>query len=155
MSDNGSLFIGSDETVGEVAGWLGAALGTEVLSWSPVEVGLRARAVSVDDGWVGFLVRANGYIEADPAPEDVQALDGYPVEVDVQYLGKDEEVLRAEAKAAFERVVAARPDLPVLLCHNLALLVAAYLPGAGIKYFEAGTTPDGPDLAVWEPWVVR
>jgi hypothetical protein len=155
MSDNGSLFIATDEPIVEVAEWLRSALGLEELSAAPGEIGFRGRAVTVDDGWVGFLVRRNGYIEADPAPEDVQALDGYPVEIDVQYFGKDEEVLRVESKAAFEKVVSARPDVPVLLCHNLAFLVAAYLPGAGIKYFDAGTTPDGPDLAVWEPWVVR
>jgi hypothetical protein len=148
------LFIGSDESVGAVIGWLSDVLGLELLVAEPGrEVRLRGRAVG-DGEWVGFVVRANGYIEVDPAPEDVQAMDPYPIEVDIRY-GGDEDGLWREARVAFEKVVAARPDLPVLLVHNLAWLVAAYLPGAGVKYFDAGTTPDGPDLATWEPWVVR
>lgn len=153
MSDNGSLFIRSDESLGEVVGWLSEALGLEVVAEeSGREIRLRGRADG-DGGWMGFVVRPNGHGEVDPAPEDVQAIDRYPVEVDIRYRGED--VLRREALVAFEKVVAARSDLPVLLLHNLALLVAAYLPGAGSKYFDEGTTPDGPDLDVWEPWVVR
>jgi hypothetical protein len=153
MSDNATLFIGSDESLDGVAGSLSDALGLEIMAdESGREIRLRGRASS-DGGWMGFVVRPNGHVEIDPAPEDVQAIDSYPVEVDIRYRGED--VLRREALVAFEKVVAARPDLPVLLLHNLALLVAAYLPGAGTKYFDEGTTPDGPDLAVWEPWVVR
>ena len=153
MSDNGSLFIGADESIEVVGAWLGEALGLEVLVGEPGgEVRLWGRAAG-DAGWVGFVVRVNGHAAADPLPEDVQAIDRYPVEVDIRYRGED--VLRREALVAFEKVVAARPELPVLLLHNLALLVAAYRPGVGIKYFDGGTTPDGPDLAVWGPWVVR
>jgi hypothetical protein len=153
MSDNGSLFIASDESLDEVAAWVSDALGLDIISAEPGrEIRLRGRA-SGDGGWVGFVVRRNGHVEVDPEPEDVQAIDPYPVELDIRYRGED--VLRRESLVAFEKVVAARPELPVLLLHNLALLVAAYLPGAGTKYFDAGTTPDAPDLAVWEPWVVR
>ncbi|WP_148256705.1 hypothetical protein [Kribbella flavida] len=109
--------------------------------------------MTVDDGWLGFIVRPNGYADVDPGPEDVQAMDGYPVEVDIRFGGRDDDVLKAEGKAAFERVVAVRPDLAVLLCHNLSLLVAAYLPGVGIKYFGPGTTPDAQDEGTWGPWV--
>jgi hypothetical protein len=153
VSDNGSLFIATDESIGVVGDWLSGALGLEVLGGEPGhEVRLRGRAVG-DGAWVGFVVRVNGHVEADQLPGNVQAMDSYPVEVDVRYGG--EEALWREVRVSFEKVVAARPELPVLLIHNLALLIAAYLPGAGIKYFDAGTTPDGPDLAVWEPWVVR
>ncbi|MEV6283417.1 hypothetical protein [Kribbella sp. NPDC051770] len=152
MSDNGSLFVGSDEPIDAVAVWLSDVLGLQIMAGGGDEVRLRGRSSGGGD-WMGFVVRRNGHVEVDPEPEDVQAIEAYPVEVDIRFRG--DEVLRREALVVFEKVVGARPDLPVLLLHNLALLVAAYLPGAGTKYFGAGTTPDGPDLAVWEPWVVR
>jgi hypothetical protein len=42
----------------------------------------------------------------------------------------------------------------MILSHNMALLTAAYLPGAGVHAFPRGTTLDAEDIELWRPWVV-
>ena len=156
MSVHENIFVRSDESVQELAGWLGGLLGLEPIPGgddSPEEVGLRGRAATVDGGWLGFVVRRNGYVEVDPAPDEVQALDGYQLDVHFWYGGKDEEVLIREGRILFEKLVAARPDSPMLLVHDIDLAVAAHLPGKGTEYFDAGVTVDAPDLEIWRDWV--
>jgi hypothetical protein len=76
----------------------------------------------------------------------------YPITVDVQ--SRNRKANRAdETRLAFEELVAALPEIPALLSHNMELLVAAYLPGAGTHRFEPGVTLDDPDLETWRPWV--
>jgi hypothetical protein len=66
---------------------------------------------------------------------------------------KPDEALRRGARLAFDTLVEARPDVPMLLTANLQWLVAAHLPGADTQYFEPRTTMDAPDLDTWLPWV--
>ena len=54
----------------------------------------------------------------------------------------------------FDKLIAARSDVPMLLVHNLDTLVAAQLPGVGTHVFDRSITPDPPDIDVWRPWVV-
>ncbi|WP_350274886.1 hypothetical protein [Kribbella sp. HUAS MG21] len=66
---------------------------------------------------------------------------------------KDEAWQLRETKAVFEELVAARPDLPVLLVHNLDTLVSAHLPGAGTQTFDPPIAPDAEDIDTWRSWV--
>ena len=113
---------------------------------------MRVRATTVDE-WFGVVAQPNGYVEVDPQPDDVQAMDPYGIEVQVRG-GRTDEFLHAEAHLIFDKLVDSRPDLPMLLVHNLDTLVAAHLPGTGTHTFDELITPDGPDIDVWRPWVV-
>jgi hypothetical protein len=42
----------------------------------------------------------------------------------------------------------------MMLVHDLDLMVAAHLPGAGTYDFPASVTVDAPDQDVWRPWVI-
>jgi aminoglycoside phosphotransferase len=89
-----------------------------------------------------------------PEPGELQAMDAYPVMVDVQF--RTHKPLQAEeARLAFEAIVAELPDVPALLLHNAEWLVASYLPGEPIHYFEASVTPDPEDLDIWGARVLR
>ena len=155
MSEVENIFLGTDASVRQVAEWLESLLGLELMPDEPVDkdrIGLRGRAATAD-GWLGVLVRRNGYAEVDPQPDEVQAFDTYPIEIAIQYGSKDEVVQRDEARIAFEKLVAARPDVPMLLVHDLDLLQAAFLPDAGTHYFPEPPTVDAPDQPRWQPWV--
>lgn len=156
MSDDDTIFLATDLTVDRI----GARL-TELLELEPIpepskpgEVGLRGRAATAD-GWLGFLVHRNWHAEVDPAPDEVQAIDAYPIQIDIWYGAKDEEIQRREAKQVFDRLVVALREAPALLLHNLEWLVAAYLPGKPVKYFESRLTPDAEDVDTWGEWVLR
>lgn len=156
MADDDSIFLDADGSVEQVAGWVAAALGLEPIpgeSDDAGEIGLRGRAATVDDGWLGFLVHRNWHAQAAPEPEEVQAVDRYPIQIDVWYGAKDEAVQRDEAWLVFGRLVEARPDVAMLLSHNLTFLVAAHLPGSGIHDFDSETTLDAPDQDKWRSWV--
>jgi hypothetical protein len=58
------------ESLGEVAG-------TEVLALDGESVHRRMRASTVDE-WFGVVAQPNRYVEPDPAPAAVQALDWRP-----------------------------------------------------------------------------
>ena len=89
-----------------------------------------------------------------PEPGELQAMDAYPVMVDIQF--RTHKPLQAEeARLAFEAIVAGLPDVPALMLHNVTWLVASYLPGESIHYFEPKVTPDPEDLDVWGERVVR
>jgi hypothetical protein len=104
---------------------------------------------------LGLLLRPNTFAEADPDPDEIQALDKYPVDLDVWLIGpKGDGLQRRETSAIFTKLVAARSDVPMLLVHNLDTLVAAHLPGAGTHTFKPPITPDAPDIKTWRQWVV-
>ncbi|MFC5260857.1 hypothetical protein ACFPJ1_01950 [Kribbella qitaiheensis] len=156
MADDDSLFLATDESVVQVGDWLAEVLRLEPIpepSDIPDEVGLRGRAATIEDGWLGFLVHRNWHAESDPEPDEVQAIDPYSVQIDIWYSAKDEVVQQQEARLVFDALVTARPDIAMLLSHNLTILVAAHLPGAGTHYFDSKTTLDAPDQPHWQPWV--
>jgi hypothetical protein len=147
MSDTDSIFLAVDEPVAQVAEWLADVLGLEQISAesdAPDKVRLRGRAVT-DDGWLGFVVQPNGHVLQEPEPDEIQAIDAYGIEIDVKCSSKVEDVLHREARLVFDKLVQARPDLPMLLCEELAILVAGHLPDKGTQYFDPGTTLDVPD----------
>jgi hypothetical protein len=153
MSVVDCVFAAVAEAPAQVADWLVETLGCEVMSAEGEVVRLRVRG-SADDGWFGVVVQRNGYVEADPEPDDVQAMDAYGIEIQVRGGGR-EEVLHRETRLIFDKVVADRPAVPMLLVHNLDTLVAAHLPGRGTYTFDQSITPDAPDLEVWCDWIVQ
>lgn len=153
MSVVDSVFVAGAESVGQVVGWVEEVAGAEVMATDGEAVRLRVRAGTGDE-WLGVVVKPNGYVEVDPEPDEIQAMDGYGVEVQIRG-GRSDEVLHVEARLIFEKLVAARPDVPMLLVHNLDTLVAAHLPGAGTHTFSPLITPDPPDDTAWRRWVVR
>jgi hypothetical protein len=156
MATRENIFLQSGSSAEEEARLLAGLLGLEPIpdtsGAGPDEYGLRGPAQTVD-GVLGFVIQPNYHVEPDPEPEDVQAIDAYPIEIDI-WLGRDEMVQAQEARLVFDRLVEARPQVPMLLCHELGRLVAAYVPGRGVHEFPAGTTMDAPDADQWRDWVL-
>lgn len=150
MSVVDSVFLAVPSGVREVGQWLVEGIGAEVMATEADSVRLRLRG-EFAERWFGVVVEPNGYIEPDPEPDEVQAMDGYPIEVQIRGGSYDE--LHRQAGRLFEALVAAHPDVPALLVHNLDTLVSAYLPGAGTHTFSPPITPDAEDIATWRPWV--
>ncbi len=155
MADQENIFLQSSATAEDEATLLRELLGLEPIpdnsGAEADEYGLRGPAATVD-GVLGFVIQPNDLVSQDPAPGEAQAIDKYPIMIDI-WLGRDEAVQMKEARLVFDRLVEARPDVPMLLCHDLDLLVAAYRPGRGVHEFPAGTTIDAPDADQWSDWV--
>ncbi|MEV4264145.1 hypothetical protein [Kribbella sp. NPDC049584] len=157
MSTSDNVFVATGETAAEAAAWLAGVLELEAVA----DGGLNAdeylfrRSARSAPGTVAVLVRPNGFVLADPDPDEIQALDRYPIDLSVWLIGtKDEEWQLHETESIFSDLVAARPDVPALLVHNLDTLVSAHLPGVGTHTFDPLITPDAEDLPTWRPWVV-
>lgn len=146
------VFVAIADSPPQVAAWLREVAGCEGGFVDGEAVRMHVRAATVDE-WLGVVAQPNGYVEVDPEPDEIQAMDPYAIEVQVRG-GRKEDVLHAEARLIFDKLVADRPDLPMLLVHNLDTLVAAHLPGAGTHTFDQSITPDVPDVDVWRPWVI-
>jgi hypothetical protein len=154
MSSNDSIFVALGEAPGRVAGWVAEVLGVERFPGRPDdadEVGLSGR-LSTGDGWFSVVVQRNGHVSPDTEPDDVQAIDSYGIDISIRARG--EEALHRESRLLFDKLIESRPDVAMLLLHNLQFLVAAYLPGAGTHDFAPRTTPDADDLADWKPWAL-
>jgi hypothetical protein len=157
MSTDDNIFLATRRPLEDAAAWLSGALGLERVDDPELKDDaylFRGRARTVD-GDLFVLVGPNVYGEADPEPEDVSAIDHYQGVVDIRYAGKKDEELQArEARALFDELAGTHPDVAMILSHDMALMIAAYLPGAGVHSFPPGTTLDVPDDDVWRPWVV-
>ncbi|MEI8410660.1 MULTISPECIES: hypothetical protein [unclassified Kribbella] len=157
MSTDDDIFLAAGGPLGETAEWLAEVLRLEAVEGPELADNtylFRGRARTVDRELV-FVIEPNTYGEIDPEPEDVSAIDRYTGVVDVRLLGrKDEELQAREARAVFDELADSRPDVAIILSHAPCLMIAAYLPGAGVCTFPPGTTLDVPDDDVWGPWVV-
>jgi hypothetical protein len=157
MSTSDTIFLAADEPIVRTVEWLSRVLRLEPLEDPELEENeylLRGRARTMD-GELVFVVEPNTYGEVDPEPEDVSAIDRYTGVVDVRLVGaKDEESQAREARAVFEELAEQRTEVALVLSHAMSLIIAAYLPGAGVHYFPTGTTLDVPDDDTWRPWVV-
>jgi hypothetical protein len=158
MSAYENIFIAGGEKPSQLSRLLVARFGLEYMPeqdpQDPEDLGLRGQALTAD-GFVGLRVYPNTFVDPDAAPDEVQAFDAYPVQIDLWLPRPDVEAQEAEGRAWFDRLVDARPDLPVLLVHDVVLFYAAYLPGKSVHDFPAGTTVDFPDIGVWLPWVIK
>jgi hypothetical protein len=152
MSVVDSVFLAVSGGPQEVVDWLVEGVGAEVLVTEASAVRLRMRGESAAD-WLGVVVQPNGYVVPDPEPDEVQAMDGYAIEVQVRGGGSNG-ILHREAGRLFETLITARPEVPALLVHNLDTLVAAHFPGAGTHTFDPPITPDVEDIDAWRGWIV-
>jgi hypothetical protein len=159
LSARENIFVVGVDKPSRLARVLVDRLGLEYMrgegSQAPEDHGLRGPVLTAD-GLVGLRVYRNNFIDPDDAPDEVGAFDAYPVQVDL-WLPRPaaEGAQDAEARAWFDKLIAARPDLPMLLVHDLQLLYAAYLPGKPVHDFPAGTSAYFPDIKAWLPWVIK
>ncbi|TCC08588.1 hypothetical protein [Kribbella soli] len=157
MSTSDNVFVAAGDSVAEVAEWL-----ADVLELEPVvdadlkdDERLFRRTTRTAAGTVAVRVRPNGFAVVDPEPDEIQAIDRYPIDLSIWLVGtKDEEWQLRETTAIFGDLVTARPDVPVLLVHNLDTLVSAHLPGAGTHTFDPPITPDVEDIDTWRSWII-
>ncbi|WP_433157659.1 hypothetical protein [Kribbella sp. CA-247076] len=156
MAEQENIFLQSGAAIGDEAKLIQDLLGLEPIpnaeGAGPDVHGLRGPAATAD-GMVGYVIQPNGHVDPNAEPDEVQAFDDYQVEIDI-WLGARGPTQAQEARLVFDRLVEARPEVPMLLCHDLTLLVAAYRPGHGIHEFPPGTTVDAPDAAHWREWIV-
>jgi hypothetical protein len=119
------------------------------------DLGLRCRALTAD-GFVGLRLYANTHVDPNAGTDEVQAFDAYPLQINCWIpRPRPVEAQEAEARAWYGRLLAARPDLPMLLVHDLNSLYAAYLPDGPVRAFPPGTSVDVPSIATWLPWVIK
>jgi hypothetical protein len=152
MADSDEIFLSMEGSLEEAAGRVADVLGLEFNGdWRDEtgELQYKGRARTFGE-IIGFYIGPNIF---QPEPDEVQAMDHYPLVVDVQARNR-KPAQAEEARLAFELLVTAFGDVPAILSHNVEILVAAYLPGRGTHTFEPGTTLDDPDLDIWRPWVV-
>ncbi|MEU8222549.1 hypothetical protein [Kribbella sp. NPDC048915] len=151
MADSDEIFLALNEPLEVAAERIAAVVGLEFNGDLRADTGAlqyKARARTCD-GTIGVYIGPNTF---QPDPDEVQAMDGYGVVVDVQY--RTHKALQAEeARRIFDRLVAELDDVPALLSHNLEWLVAAYLPGRETHTFDPGVSLDDPDVDIWSPWV--
>jgi hypothetical protein len=140
MAVQENIFLQSGSTAQDAARLLTDVLGLEPIpdtsGAGPDEYGLRGPARTVD-GVLGFVIQPNYHVEPNPAPEDVQAIDKYPIEIDI-WLGRDEVVQLLEARLVLDRLVEVRPDVPMLRCHELGQRPSATPGGAVGRRQEVG-----------------
>jgi hypothetical protein len=156
MSDDDNIFLATSESVPDVARWLAEKLEMTLVQEEPENrlVRLRGPARSAE-GELVLTVSPNRYVNVDPA-EEIQAIDRYPIDIDIWYAGhRDEELQSLEARLVFDELVETHPEVPMLLSHNLSTLTAAHLPGTGTQYFDPAPSLDEPHLDKWQHWVIR
>jgi len=154
MSSDDNIFL--DAPVSDVATWLPSVLGAKPLAgdWVPEGQHLFAVVPATAGGELAILLAPNTYGDVDPESEDISAIDDYATDLDVRLSGvRDEEAQPRECRLIFDRLVAARPDVPMLLVTSLSTLIAAHWPGVSTHVFEESISPDYPDLETWRPWV--
>ena len=151
MSDSDEIFLALEQPLEAAAERVARVLGLEFNGDLRAETGeLQYRApAKTFDGVIGVYIGPNRFL---PEPDEMQAMDGYPIVIDVQSRHQ-KDAQEQEARLAFDALVAALPDVPAILSHNAEILVAAHLPGAGTHDFEPDVTLDDPDIEVWRPWV--
>jgi hypothetical protein len=154
------LFVATNEKPSQVSRLLVDRLGFEYMPGSDPQVsddlGLHRTALTAD-GFVGIRVYPNTFVDPDAGPDEVQAFDAYPLQIDlwIPRPRPEIEAQEAEARAWFHRVVANWPNLPSMLVHDLTMLRMAYLPGKPPHDFSSRITVDVEDIEAWLPWVIK
>jgi hypothetical protein len=159
MGERENIFIATGEKPSQFSRVLVDRFGLECMKGedpqASEDLGLRRQALTVD-GFVGLHLHPNTFGDPDPGPDEVQAFDAYPLQIDLWIpRPRPVEAQEAEARAWFDRLVATRPDVPILLVHDVTWLHAAYLPGKPVHDFPPGTSVDVPDIEAWLSWVIK
>jgi hypothetical protein len=160
MSERENIFIATAEKPSHFSRLMMDSLGFERIPGedphAPEDLGLRRQALTAADRFVGLCLYPNTFVDPDAGPDEVQAFDAYPLQIDL-WIPRPHPVAaqETEARAWFDRLVATWPDLPMLLVNDVQLLYAAYLPGSPVHDFPPGTSVDVPDIEAWLPWVIK
>ncbi|GAA1558724.1 hypothetical protein [Kribbella lupini] len=149
MANSDEVFLATDEPIEVVAARVAEVLGLTYLGQTNGRFQY-TRWGRVFDGWIGVYVGVNDFW---PEPGEVQAMDLYPVRVEIQSRRRDGRQAE-EARLAFEFLVEGLPEVPALLSRNLEVLVAASRPGVGTHYFGENVWLDPPEIEPWRPWVL-
>jgi hypothetical protein len=152
LGDSDEVFLAIEGSLDVVASRVAEVLGLEFLADMTAQTGelqYKGRGRTFD-GWIGVFIGLNTF---EPEPGEVQAMDRYPVQVDIQSRGQ-KSAQAEEARLAFELLTVGLPEVPVLLSHNVERLVAASRSGLGIHYFGEGVWLDLPEVEPWRPWVL-
>lgn len=97
--------------------------------------------------YVGGELEHNIYSSPDD-PDDREVFDGYPLVWEVWRSKTDEQTQMRVARMIFDEIVDTL-RWPVVLVHNLDLLVATWEPGRGIRDFPPDTSVDAEHEHIW------
>ncbi|MGC1210865.1 MAG: hypothetical protein WA890_06290 [Micromonospora sp.] len=100
---------------------------------------------------VGGELDRNYLADPQATGEEQSLLDDYDIVWDLGYTGRDREVQLQEAQLVFDEI-ASEALWPAALVAGLDILVAAWDPRLGLTRFPPGTSPDGDQRSVWEPY---
>ena len=161
MSNSDQLFVSTSLSPAAVAARIAEVVGGE----PQVDEDGVFLAVPLDgsDLSIGGDLGANPFHPVpDPEPDEVSVIDGYDVQWDlrawtphargVRRLG-DEQRLPLSCKL-FADLATAVP-WPMILVHDLSLLVLASGPGDGVVRLPDDTSPDGEHRHLWTPFTVE
>ncbi|NGO47290.1 hypothetical protein [Streptomyces ureilyticus] len=147
MSVSEQLFIKTEIELSEVAELLARTLQMEVRDTARGTF-LAGPLSCTSAGEFGGKLSPNKFSTDSPETEDVQAFDGYPILFDMWLaVGSRDDQQRLALEVM--RKTAASHDWPLILLHDLDLLVARWDPDRGWQTFPPGTSPDVEDIAVW------
>ncbi|MFD4459801.1 hypothetical protein [Nocardia sp. NPDC058480] len=152
MSDSELVFFYTDNSPELEAEIVGELLGGYA---GKVEDGARVRVWFAPDPKFGEVFGdffRNSYSYPDDVEATPEAIDAYSVVLGVRCT--ERRAQKECGRQVFDSVNMARPDVPLILTNGLDLLVAAYLPGRGIRDFSEGVTVYSDYERVWRPWVV-
>jgi hypothetical protein len=155
MAQRENIFFAAPAAAQEIAEWL-----INHLSFEPIDatdhsadIALRGPALA-SEGLIGVSIQVNTLVDPAAAPDEIQAIDAYPIQLDLWAPGRTVAMQETEARNLFDRLVSAFPQISAILTHDLDILRHAYLVGVGTHEFPDKTTVDFPDLESWKPWVV-
>ncbi len=145
------IFFRAKSDHAAVADSLAEVLGMTVIHGydGKIFVSRAARGDSAEE--VGGEVYPNLFADPSAQPDEESLLDSYDTVLDVGYTGRDREVQMSEARALFDEL-AAQPKWPMALVEGLEMLIAAWDPALGLRWFPPHTTPDPKDRAQWEEY---
>ena len=147
MSSSEYLFIKCSLPPDEVAAHLARAVDMEVRSGGD-GIFLGRPLSDWENGEFGGELRQNDISVADPAPDEIQAFDGYSLVFQMwMTTGADNE----QVDLAWEvmRKMVSAYSWPSLLVHDLDLLVVGWDPVRGWRKFPPGITVDVEDMEYW------
>jgi hypothetical protein len=157
MSQQENIFLATSATVREVADWAMSDLGFKVIDAAEdtsAGIDLRRPAL-VSEGLIDIKLMLNDLVFPDAAPDELQAIDAYPIRIIFWGPSGAGETQRAESREFFDRLISSLPQTSALLLNGVDILVRAYLVGVGAHDFPDHTTIDFPDQETWAPWVIR
>lgn len=151
MANFEHIFLRSDLPKDRLADEIASALGLEQVRTEDNRTVLKRPARTVENGEAGGDLYANRFGDPSGDPEDEAVFDRHEYVWDIGYTGRDREVQVDEARQFFNDLVEAG-RWPVVLVRGLDVLLAAWNPAAGVRWFPPYTSPDANDRDEWRPY---